>query len=106
MGKRGSERQAEMWIAAAQMPVGSGHFFHRKLKQLLAAHGFDAFPGDVPQVVLREHGPPEHSAGCSLPDAAHRLLRGHRLRTPHCMALCPLANAERVARLWADGDHA
>jgi len=43
MGKRQGERQQELWIPAAQMPDAPGHPFYRKLNQLLAGHGFDAF---------------------------------------------------------------
>ena len=46
MGKRDNERQAEMWIAATDMPAGPGHPFYRKLNQLLASQGFDAFAED------------------------------------------------------------
>jgi hypothetical protein len=43
MGKRSVERQDDLWIVAADLPQGPGHPFYRRLNQLLAAHGFDAF---------------------------------------------------------------
>jgi len=43
MGKREAERQADLWIVAAELPQGPGHPFYRRLNDLLAAHGFDAF---------------------------------------------------------------
>jgi transposase len=43
MGKRQAERQDDLWIVAAELPQGPGHPFYRRLNQLLAAHGFDAF---------------------------------------------------------------
>ena len=43
MGKRQAERQDDLWIVSAQLPQGPGHPFYRRLNQLLAAHGFDAF---------------------------------------------------------------
>jgi transposase len=43
LGKRATERQDDLWIVAAQLPRGPGHPFYRRLNQLLAAHGFDAF---------------------------------------------------------------
>lgn len=43
MGKRQSERQEDLWIVAAELPQGPGHPFYRRLNQLLAAYGFDAF---------------------------------------------------------------
>jgi len=46
MGKRKTERQNELWIAATEMPEGPGHPFYRRLNQLLADHGFDAFVED------------------------------------------------------------
>jgi transposase len=43
MGKRKTERQQELWIAAADLPKAPGHPFYRKLNGLLREHGFDAF---------------------------------------------------------------
>jgi len=43
MGKRQAARQEDLWIVAAELPQGPGHPFYRRLNQLLAAHGFDAF---------------------------------------------------------------
>jgi transposase len=43
MGKRKTERQQELWIAAADLPEAPGHPFYRKLNALLDEHGFDAF---------------------------------------------------------------
>ncbi|MFM8289628.1 MAG: transposase, partial [Planctomycetaceae bacterium] len=42
LGKRYSERQAELWVATSQLPVSPGHVFHEKLDGLLAKAGFDA----------------------------------------------------------------
>jgi len=36
MGKLRTERQQELWIAAADLPEGQGHPFYRKLNELLA----------------------------------------------------------------------
>ncbi len=43
MGKRKSERQSELWIAATEIPDSPGHPFYRRLNQLLGENGFDAF---------------------------------------------------------------
>ena len=43
MGKRATERQNELWIAGTAIPEAPGHPFYRRLNQLLAEHGFDAF---------------------------------------------------------------
>ena len=43
MGKRKHERQPDLWIATSELPTPPGHPFYRKLNQLLAEHGFDAF---------------------------------------------------------------
>jgi len=43
MGKRRTERQQELWIAATDLPDAPGHPFYRKLNALLDEHGFDAF---------------------------------------------------------------
>jgi transposase len=43
MGKRKTERQQELWIAATELPDAPGHPFYRKLNALLDEDGFDAF---------------------------------------------------------------
>ena len=70
MGKRKTERQQELWIAATDVPQGPGHPFYRKLNELLGQRGFDAFaeelcgkfyhdslgrPGIPPGVYFRMH---------------------------------------------------
>ena len=47
MGKRQTKRQPELWISATAMPEAPGHPFYRRLNQLLAEHGFDAFAEDL-----------------------------------------------------------
>jgi len=47
MGKRRSERQQELWIAAPQMPEPPGHPFYERLNRLLADHGFDTHVEEV-----------------------------------------------------------
>jgi len=43
MGKWQTQRQQEMWIAAADLPVPAAEPFYRKLNEVLAEQGFDAF---------------------------------------------------------------
>ncbi|MFM8582271.1 MAG: transposase [Planctomycetaceae bacterium] len=43
LGKRNSERQAELWVATPKLPVSPGHVFYEKLNGLLAQAGFDAW---------------------------------------------------------------
>jgi len=43
MGKRQTERQTELWIAATEMPSTPAHPFYRKLNEVLKSNGFDAF---------------------------------------------------------------
>ena len=40
MGRRKSERQAEMWVATGELPQSPGHVFYEKLNDLLAENGF------------------------------------------------------------------
>lgn len=47
MGKRKTERQNELWIAATEIPDSPGHPFYRRLNQLLGENGFDAFVEDL-----------------------------------------------------------
>jgi len=43
MGKRKTERQQDLWIAAPDVPVPAAEPFYRKLNEVLAQEGFDAF---------------------------------------------------------------
>ena len=43
MGKWQTERQQELWIAAPDVPTPAAEPFYRKLNQVLAERGFDAF---------------------------------------------------------------
>jgi transposase len=43
LGKRKTERQQELFVPADQLPRSPGHVFYRKLNQLLAEAGFDAW---------------------------------------------------------------
>jgi transposase len=49
MGKRKTERQQELWIAATDLPEAPGHPFYRKLNGLLDEHGFDPFVEELCQ---------------------------------------------------------
>ena len=46
MGRRKKERQAEMWVAARELPQSPGHVFYEKLNGLLAEAGFDVWVED------------------------------------------------------------
>lgn len=41
MGRRPTERQADLWIATTDLPKSPGHVFYEKLNSLLAEAGFD-----------------------------------------------------------------
>lgn len=41
LGRRNEERQGELWVAAANLPLAPGHAFYVKLNGLLAEAGFD-----------------------------------------------------------------
>ena len=43
MGKKQTERQQELWIAAPDLPTPAAEPFYRKLNQVLAERGFDPF---------------------------------------------------------------
>jgi transposase len=43
LGKRKTERQEELFIPAANLPRSPGHVFYRKLNELFAEAGFDAW---------------------------------------------------------------
>jgi len=54
MGKRKTQRQDELWIAATAIPEAPGHPFYRRLNQLLADHGFDRFVEDLCQAFYHD----------------------------------------------------
>ena len=43
MGRKPSERQAELWIATTELPKSPGHVFYEKLNALLAGADFDRY---------------------------------------------------------------
>ena len=47
MGKRTTDRQTELWIAATEMPSTPAHPFYGKLNEVLDSHGFDAFAEEL-----------------------------------------------------------
>lgn len=49
LGRRGEERQQEMWVAAGELPKSAGHVFYRKLNELLTDSDFDRFVEDLCQ---------------------------------------------------------
>lgn len=58
LGRRKSERQAEMWIAAGDLPRSRGHVFCQKLNELLAENGFDAWVEDLCRPPYADKGRP------------------------------------------------
>ena len=70
MGKRQTERQQELWIAAPDLPTPAAELFYRKLNQVLAERGFDPFVEGLCQKFYRESLgrdsiPPGCTSGCS-----------------------------------------
>ncbi len=43
LGRRKNDRQQDFWVATGNLPRSEGHVFYRKLNELLAEAGFDAF---------------------------------------------------------------
>jgi transposase len=58
MGKRGTERQGQLWIATDQVAKGPGHPFYRKLNEVLAQRGFDGFAEELCGPFYAEAGRP------------------------------------------------
>jgi len=57
LGRR-KEKQVELFVATAQLRQGPGHPFYRKLNEVLAAAGFDAFVEGLCAPYYREGGRP------------------------------------------------
>lgn len=47
LGRRGEERQGELWVNAARLPKSVGHVFYEKLDRLLREAGFDRWVEDL-----------------------------------------------------------
>lgn len=63
MGRR-REQQGELWVATQELPSSPGHPFYRKLNELLAAAGFDAFVEELCQpLYVRHYGRPSIPPG-------------------------------------------
>lgn len=43
LGRRGLERQGELWVATQDLAVGSGHVFYERLNEVLVGADFDRF---------------------------------------------------------------
>ena len=65
LGKRKHEQQ-EAWVATTELPKSPGHPFYRRLNQLLAEAGFDAWLEALPPYYAdRRVGPPSRRASTS-----------------------------------------
>ena len=62
MGKRGRQRQENLFIASNTLVKSPGHPFYEKLNQVLEANGFDEFVEGLCQLCLAED-PDEKSIG-------------------------------------------
>ncbi len=58
MGRRGGERQDELWIPTAAVARGPGHPFYDKLNELLAEAGFDRWVEERCRPYYAEQGRP------------------------------------------------
>ena len=88
LGKRKTERQQELFVAADRLPRSPGHIFYRKLNDLLAEAAFDAWLEMLCRPLLcGRNRTGRHSARNLFPHAAGRLLRGHRLSTRNRLAV-------------------
>lgn len=58
LGKRGGERQEELWVATANLPTSPGHIFYEKLNGLLAEAGFDPWVEELCEPYYAKTGRP------------------------------------------------
>ena len=105
---RQTAQQSSFWVARHEMPASPGNPFYEKLNELLRKEGFDAFVEDLCAPFYAKHVgrrsiPPGRyfrmlllGAGPVFPHAAFGLLRGHRLRARHLLALPGLLVRARV----------
>ncbi len=77
MGKRGRQRQENLFIASNTLVKSPGHPFYEKLNQVLGANGFDEFvEGALPAVLRSSYGSQGHSARGLFSDAFDWVFRG------------------------------
>ena len=63
LGRRGGERQAELWVPTAAVVRGPGHPFYDKLNELLAEAGFDRWVEERCRTYYAEQGRPSIPPG-------------------------------------------
>ena len=63
LGRRGGERQGELWVAAGELPRAPRHVFYEKLNGVLKAAGFDAFVEELCEEYYATNGRPSIPPG-------------------------------------------
>ena len=98
LGRRKSERQGELWIAAQDVPRSAGHPFYQKLNRLLAEAEFDEYVESLCGSFYAAHlGRPGIPPGVYFRMLLDRLLRGDRLATRDRVAMCGFPVAQVVS---------
>ena len=86
MGKRGRNRQEQLFCASEQVEA-PGHPFYERLNEVLGKAHFDEFcEQQCEQFYHHKLGRPSAGARNLFPASADRLLRGDRQRAGHCLA--------------------
>ena len=63
LGRRGGDRQGELWVATGELPRAPRHVLYEKLNGVLKAAGFDAFVEDLCEEYYATNGRPSIPPG-------------------------------------------
>ncbi len=63
LGRRGGDRQGELWVVAGELPRAPRHVFYEKLNGVLKAAGFDTFVEDLCEEYYVTNGRPSIPPG-------------------------------------------
>ena len=66
LGRRGGERQGEMWVATGESPRAPRHVFYQKLNGVLKAAGFYGFVEELCEEYYAANGRPSIPPGVFL----------------------------------------
>ena len=107
MSKRRTQRQQELWINTADLVTPAGHPFYQRLNSLLEQHRFDLFvEARCESFYATALGRPSIPPGVYFRMLTDRVLRGHRFRTRHCLAVFRFAGIACVPRLRSASEDA
>ncbi len=101
--RKRKREQLELWVATTDLPRSPGHPFYRKLNELLAEAGFDAWIEKLCEPHYAQEGRPSIPPGVYFRMILVGYFGGDRLATWHRLAVQRQPLAGRVPGPGGDG---